>query len=146
MLSGVHNPQKWGFLQGQNFAHRVISLLLWLKKCGMTVNYSGIAIGLATFLIIGLFHPVVIKAEYHFGVRCWWVFLLVGIAGAVASLCIQSFLVSTLVGVVAFSSLWSIKEVFEQRKRVQRGWFPKNPKRKGRTPPEQPQHKPTGSW
>ena len=25
---------------------------------------------------------------------------------------------------------WSIKEVFEQRERVRKGWFPKNPKRK----------------
>ena len=44
------------------------------------MNFSGLLVGLATFLIIGLFHPIVIKSEYHFGVRCWWVFLLVGIA------------------------------------------------------------------
>ena len=28
------------------------------------------------------------------------------------------------------SSLWSIGELFEQRERVAKGWFPKNPKRK----------------
>ncbi|MBQ5864199.1 MAG: DUF4491 family protein, partial [Bacteroidales bacterium] len=28
------------------------------------------------------------------------------------------------------SSFWSILEVFEQKKRVEKGWFPKNPKRK----------------
>jgi hypothetical protein len=38
--------------------------------------------------------------------------------------------VSTLLGVVAFSSLWSILELFKQKKRVERGWFPQNPKRK----------------
>ena len=48
------------------------------------MNFSGLLVGLATFLIIGLFHPIVIKSEYHFGVRCWWVFLLVGIAFAIA--------------------------------------------------------------
>jgi len=26
--------------------------------------------------------------------------------------------------------LWSIHELFEQEKRVERGWFPKNPNRK----------------
>ena len=35
-------------------------------------NLTGIAIGLSTFLVIGLFHPLVIKGEYYFGTRCWW--------------------------------------------------------------------------
>ena len=42
--------------------------------------FSGIAIALATFFIIGLFHPIVIKTEYYFGTRPWWIFLLAGIA------------------------------------------------------------------
>lgn len=33
-------------------------------------NLLGLAIGLSTFLIIGLFHPIVIKGEYYFGTRC----------------------------------------------------------------------------
>ena len=33
-------------------------------------NFEGLAVGLATFLIIGVFHPIVIKSEYYFGVRC----------------------------------------------------------------------------
>ena len=28
------------------------------------INFDGLLIGIATFLIIGLFHPVVVKAEY----------------------------------------------------------------------------------
>ena len=40
------------------------------------MNYHGIILGLGTFLCIGLFHPLVIKAEYHFGVA-WRVQLLV---------------------------------------------------------------------
>ena len=43
-------------------------------------NLLGLIIGLCTFLIIGIFHPIVIKAEYHFGTRCWWWFLVLGIA------------------------------------------------------------------
>ena len=31
----------------------------------------GLFIGVCTFLIIGLFHPVVVKAEYYWGTRCW---------------------------------------------------------------------------
>ncbi|MEG1587606.1 MAG: DUF4491 family protein [Bacteroidales bacterium] len=95
-----------------------------------TYHLSGIAIGLATFLIIGLFHPVVIKAEYYFGVKCWWVFLVLGIAGIIASVVITSIFWAALCGVFAFSSLWTIGELFEQRQRVAKGWFPKNPNRK----------------
>ena len=39
-------------------------------------------------------------------------------------------LISTLLGVFSFSSFWTIKEIFEQRERVLKGWFPMNPKRK----------------
>ena len=56
-------------------------------------------------------------------------FLLLGIAGAVASLCAENTFISALLGVFAFSSFWGIKEIFEQEERVRKGWFPKNPKR-----------------
>lgn len=46
----------------------------------------GLFIGVCTFLIIGLFHPVVVKAEYYWGTRCWWVFLLLGLGGMAVSL------------------------------------------------------------
>ncbi len=94
------------------------------------LHLSGLFIGICTFLIIGLFHPVVVKAEYYWGTRCWWIFLLLGVAGVIASICVDNILVSSLLGVFAFSSFWTIKEVFEQEERVKKGWFPKNPKRK----------------
>ncbi len=96
----------------------------------MDFNFSGIIIGVATFLIIGLFHPLVIKAEYYIGVKSWWLFLLLGILSAIASLLVANLIISILLGVVAFSSFWSIGEVFQQKKRVEKGWFPANPKRK----------------
>lgn len=96
----------------------------------MELNFSGIIIGVATFLVIGLFHPLVIKAEYYIGVKSWWLFLLLGIASVVASLLVANLTLSILLGVVAFSSFWSIGEVFEQKKRVEKGWFPANPKKK----------------
>ena len=94
------------------------------------LHLGGLALGIATFLTIGLFHPIVIKCEYYFGVRCWWWFLVVGLIFCVLSVTCDNWLVSTILGVVAFSCFWSILEIFEQRKRVEKGWFPKNPKRK----------------
>jgi len=91
---------------------------------------GGLLIGVCTFLIIGLFHPIVIKAEYYLGVKSWWIFLVMGIAGIAVSVLVDNLFISALAGVFAFSSLWSIKEIFEQRERVRKGWFPKNPKRK----------------
>lgn len=92
------------------------------------MNFEGLIIGVCTFLTIGLFHPIVIKTEYHFGVRVWWVFLVLGLAGVIASLVVENTILSTLLGVFAFSSFWSIKELFEQRERVRKGWFPKKEK------------------
>ena len=91
------------------------------------MNLIGLLVGLATFLIIGLFHPLVIKAEYYIGVKSWVLFAVAGVAFAVASLLTEGFILSTNLGVVAFSSLWSILEVFEQRERVRKGWFPAGP-------------------
>ena len=65
------------------------------------INFDGLLIGIATFLIIGLFHPVVVKAEYYWGTKCWWIFLVLGIVGTVASLLIESVFVSAICGVFA---------------------------------------------
>lgn len=90
-----------------------------------TYNLSGLLIGILTFLIIGLFHPLVVKGEYYFGVKCWWAFLFLGLLSLVASLFFHNLILSVSCGVIAFSSFWSIKEIFEQRERVKKGWFPK---------------------
>ena len=93
------------------------------------MNFTGLIIGLSTFLCIGLFHPIVIKAEYYWGVGCWWIFMLLGIGCVVGSLFVGSVLWTAVLGVAGFSSLWSILELFKQRRRVEKGWFPRNPKR-----------------
>ena len=87
-------------------------------------------IAISTFLIIGFFHPIVIKTEYYFGIRPWWLFLIGGIICIVCSLLIENAIFSSIVGVVGASMLWSIGELFSQKKRVEKGWFPMNPKRK----------------
>ena len=89
--------------------------------------FTGPLIGLATFAVIGIFHPIVIKTEYYFGTRPWWVFLLAGIGAIVGAFFIEKVFAASLLGVTGFSCLWSILELFEQRQRVRKGWFPKGP-------------------
>ena len=91
------------------------------------MNFTGIIVGLATFLIIGLFHPIVIKAEYYLGTKCWWAFLVAGIVFCVLSIVVENLIASTILGVTAFSSFWTIGELFEQKQRVKKGWFPEGP-------------------
>jgi hypothetical protein len=93
----------------------------------MVIN--GMIIGLVSFLVIGIFHPIVIHVEYHFGTRIWPVFLLLGIVVCVLSLFVENTILNAALGIFAFSCFWSINELFHQKKRVEKGWFPKNEKR-----------------
>jgi hypothetical protein len=97
------------------------------------MQWMGFLIGLGTFLIIGAFHPVVIKAEYYLTKHCWPLFLVGGLVCAAGALFLQTFWLSALLAVLGFTLLWSIGELFEQEKRVQRGWFPANPNRRDAT-------------
>ncbi len=94
------------------------------------LHFNGIAIAICTFLIIGMFHPIVIKTEYYFGSRFWWVFLVAGISFIIGACFVENIFCSTLLGVCGASCLWSIGEIIEQKERVKKGWFPMNPKRK----------------
>lgn len=96
-------------------------------------NLMGLTIGLITFLIIGLFHPLVVKAEYYLGVKSWWLFFISGIIGVALSITTENTFLAIIYGVVAFSCFWSILEVIEQEKRVEKGWFPANPNKKKKT-------------
>lgn len=90
---------------------------------------SGILVGAATFAIIGISHPLVIKAEYYFGRISWLAFFLVGLVFVALSLFACNTTISTIWGACAFSFFWGVKEIFDQEKRVLKGWFPENPKR-----------------
>lgn len=94
------------------------------------IYFSGIIIAVSCFLIIGVFHPIVIKTEYYTGTKYWWLFLVVGIICLIAALFIPCAEISAISGIIGASSLWSIKELFEQKERVKKGWFPMNDKRK----------------
>lgn len=93
--------------------------------------YAGLLTGLCAFLIIGLFHPIVIWGEYFFGAKIWPLFLLLGIAFCAGSLYTPRMpVLSAVLGITGFTSFWSIHEILEQQKRVAKGWFPANPRRK----------------
>ena len=99
------------------------------SKIFRDMNFSGIIVGAATFLIIGVCHPIVIKMEYYWGKGSWWLFLLAGLAFVAASIFVDNDVVATILGAAAFSCFWGIKEMFEQERRVLKGWFPENPAR-----------------
>lgn len=96
------------------------------------MNFTGVVIAVSTFLIIGLFHPIIIKTEYYTGTRYWWIFLIMGIVSIVGALFVNNIILSSVLGVTGASFLWSIGEIFEQKKRVDKGWFPANPKRENK--------------
>ncbi len=93
------------------------------------MNIEGIIVGIGTFLLIGIFHPIVIKGEYYFSKKIWPIFLVVGVITLVISLFIANTIISCLVAVFGISCIWSIHELIDQEKRVKKGWFPKNPNR-----------------
>ena len=94
-----------------------------------TYHLQGLVLGLCSFLIIGICHPIVIKGEYHWGQRFKWVFLAAGVLLCIGSLLTSNILFSSLMGVGAFSCFWGIHEILSQEMRVLRGWFPENPAR-----------------
>ena len=96
------------------------------------MHIGGLLVGIFTFLIIGAFHGVVVKTEYYFSKRVWPVFLVTGLILLAVSLMIPDTAFSSIVAVLGVTCLWSIKELFEQEKRVERGWFPANPKKESK--------------
>lgn len=94
------------------------------------MNWYGVIIGAAAFLCIGVFHPIVIKAEYYFTAKIWPLFLIAGIAFCAVSVFVEKTVAAAILAVIGFSCLWSIHELKQQKKRVEKGWFPANPKRK----------------
>ena len=95
----------------------------------MQIHFEGVAVGILSLVMIGAFHPIVIKCEYYFSARVWPLFLLFGAGFLMAALFTQG-LASIALGLLGVCCLWSIRELKEQAQRVEKGWFPRNPKRK----------------
>lgn len=80
-------------------------------------NLVGLMVGLITFVIIGVFHPLVIYGEKRFTYRVWWVFLVAGVAVLAGSFAVRNTMVQAIMCVLAFTCFWAIKECFEQPQR-----------------------------
>ncbi|MCD6567989.1 MAG: DUF4491 family protein [Dehalococcoidia bacterium] len=94
------------------------------------MNFFGLILGAFMLLMIGAGHVMIIKGEYRFGTKLWPVFLIIALCTLVASLFVGSKLISGILAIAGFTFLWSIHEIFKQKERVEKGWFPKNPGRK----------------
>ncbi len=92
------------------------------------MNFEALLIGVVAFVTIGLFHPVVVKFEYHLGKKFWWVVFVPGLILIASSLFVRSYL-SLILGIVGFGLMWTTVEVFLQHERVKKGQAKRNPKR-----------------
>ena len=68
--------------------------------------------------------------QMNSGTLPWIFYLLIGICFCVAALFIANVYLSSFLGVFGASALWGMGELFSHKKRVEKGWCPKNPKRK----------------
>ncbi len=93
------------------------------------MNWLGLGLGFVAFLVIGMFHPIVVKLEYYFGRKSWWFLFVSGLIFLVASFFVQQ-IWSIILGIVAFGFFWSTIEIFKQHERVKKGQAKANPKRK----------------
>ena len=92
-----------------------------------SLNFLGLVLGFIMLLLTGFGHILIIRGEYYFGTKLWPLFLILGLLSVTASLFVNSALLSGILGIVGFILLWSIYELFRQKERVRKGWFPKNP-------------------
>lgn len=106
----------------------MIVIIILLGGINIIMNSHGFIIGVVLLVITGLGHVIVIKGEYHFGIKIWPLFLIVGSLAILLSLIVTSPLISGVLGIVGVTFLWGILELFHQQERVRKGWFPKKTK------------------
>ncbi len=93
------------------------------------LNIQGFLIGLVSFFLIGIFHPVVKLAEYRFGLKAWPAFVISGAFFSALSVFQKNIFVSVILGVLGFSLFWSAIEIFRQHQRALKGQTRRNPRR-----------------
>lgn len=96
----------------------------------MSLNLTGLYLGLYMLFVITIGFVWVIKLEYYLGARVWKMVLILGVIICVVSAFMPNFMTSALVGIFGGSVVWGATELPGQEERVQRGLFPANPKRK----------------
>lgn len=94
------------------------------------MSLFGLILGAFMLLVIGSGHILIIKGEYHYGTKLWPIFLLIAFSCIIPSILIGDDFISGILGILGFTFLWSIHELFKQKERVKKGWFPMNPKKR----------------
>jgi len=94
------------------------------------MNFYGLAMGSIMILAIGFGHMLVIKWEYSWGVKSWPGLFAIGSLLVIISILVDNILLSGSLGILGATLLWGVYELFLQKKRVERGWFSRNPRRK----------------
>ena len=94
------------------------------------MNFYGLLMGSIMILVVGLGHVMVIKWEYYWGSKTWPGMLAIGLLMVVISIFTKNIFLSGSLGILGATLLWSVYELVKQRKRVEKGLFPRNPKRK----------------
>lgn len=97
--------------------------------CGQSYNLSGVIVGAVSFVAMSFGHWACIKGEYYCSKRIWIAFCLFGILFCGLSLFCENLIIGSSLSILGMILLWGIGEVIQQEKRVEKGWFPKNPKR-----------------
>jgi len=93
------------------------------------MNFYGLMMGVIMILAVGFGHALVIKWEYHWGSKSWPGLFAIGSSLVIVSLFTNNVLLSGSLGILGATLLWGVYELFKQRKRVEKGLFPRNPKR-----------------
>jgi len=95
-----------------------------------SLNFLGVVLGFVMLLFTGFGHILIIKVEYYFGTKLWPLFLILGFLSVTASLFVNVALLCGILGIIGFILLWSVYELFQQKERVRKGWFPTNPNKR----------------
>ncbi|MFO7998392.1 MAG: DUF4491 family protein [Bacteroidales bacterium] len=93
------------------------------------LNLDGLIAGMFTWFSIWATRYACIRGEFHFRRMFRYVFLAVGIVAVLAALFVNNLVVSAILAIFGFANLWGIHEVIEQEERVNKGWFPRKPKK-----------------
>ncbi len=104
------------------------------------MNWTGIALGLFSLLLIGTGFMWVIRLEYWVGAYIWKWIAAGGLAICVASLFMPNFLFSAIVGITGGAITWGAVELPHQEERVDHGLFKAHPNRAARKRLNHPGH------
>ena len=89
------------------------------------MHIEGLLIGIFCYAVIGIFHPIVVKGQFHFTDKIWPAFLAAGVGCLVGAAFVHEVIWSAMLAIAGVGFLSSISELKEQTQRVNKGWFPK---------------------